>query len=92
MLQASSASADLPIWHGRLRPISGELPNGTYKFIGRTTVEYPTVADAMIETSLISLGAHRGQVADLMIEALYTSDYTGSAVQQCGPAVANSRK
>jgi hypothetical protein len=50
MLQASSASAASPIWHGRLRPISGELPKGTYKFIRRTTVEYPTMADAMIET------------------------------------------
>jgi hypothetical protein len=34
------------MWHGRLRPISGELPKGTYKFIRRTTVEYPTMAVA----------------------------------------------
>ena len=43
------------MWHGRLRPISGELPKGTYKFIRRTTVEYPTMADAMIETQGCSL-------------------------------------
>ena len=45
MLQASSASACALIWYGRIRPISGELPKGTSKFIDArpwSTPQWPT--------------------------------------------------
>jgi hypothetical protein len=32
MLQAASTSGGPPILYGRIRPIAGELPKGTYKF------------------------------------------------------------
>ena len=45
MPQASSTSADPPILDGRIRPISDDLPKGTYKFIDArqwSTLQWPT--------------------------------------------------
>src|SRR5262245_10246555 len=58
ILSASSTSAELPIVYGRIRPNFGRTAHRHVQVQRRTTVAYPTVADAMIETEFPILETH----------------------------------
>jgi hypothetical protein len=57
----------------------GRTAQGHVHVHRRTTVEYPAVADAMLATSIPTLEAHAGPVADPMIEADF-SNYVSQPV------------